>query len=85
MMRVNGDTDEFLQVIFDFLNKKKFSQQDNVKVKEKVLQALENTLPSNPTRVENSAEIKVEEDVNLMSKEERREYLLKKCNIFDKV
>ena len=78
MLQANGDTDEFLQIVFDFLKKKKFAKMDNVKVKEKVNEALENSLLLHPTFVKNPPEDEPEPDVKLMTKEERTKYFIKK-------
>jgi len=42
MLQVNGDTEEFLGIVFDYMNRKTdFAKQDNILAKEKVMQAVD--------------------------------------------
>ena len=50
----SGGPDEFLHVICDFLKRTKFAKKDNVKAKEKIMQVLDEHMPSNVTAVKDS-------------------------------
>ena len=53
MLRVNGDTEEFLDIVFDFMNRKTdFAKQDNILAKEKVMQAVDKHIL--PPKIEHS-------------------------------